>query len=158
MISSDYLVWGTFATIVHYVVPFALIAWGTNYNPWWGAVGGGFMDIDVVLSQFGYVPHRGVVHTPAMLVSVIAVTYLLGARHGALVGLWVGGMTHLVMDTLTVWGIMWLWPLTRTSFGIEAHLNSLRFLAVLVLVGMLVYIYTPDKDRFGTLDGVDDDG
>ena len=63
--------------------------------------------------------HRGVIHTPAFVLVFGAV---LGAaslftdwRFGGelLLGLLVGMLSHLVLDTLNPSGIMWLWPISR---------------------------------------------
>ena len=72
--------------------------------------------------------HRGVIHTPAFILALGAV---LGAASffadwtlgpALLLGLMVGMLSHLVLDTLNPSGIMWFWPISRKRF----HLASIR--------------------------------
>ena len=148
-----YLSWGFFATIVHYVVPFAIVYWGTRYNPWHAFFAGGIMDFDVALADFGIVAHRGPVHTPTFLLVLTALAIALRARHSVVFGIWVGGLTHLVVDTASGWGIMWLWPLSTEFYKVNLRLNSMKWLTLMVVVGIVIWILVPDRERYETLSG-----
>ena len=72
--------------------------------------------------------HRGVVHTPAFVllcgVALGAVSFFANGLIGPalLLGLIVGMLSHLALDTLNPSGIMWLWPLSKKRL----HLASIR--------------------------------
>jgi len=61
--------------------------------------------------------HRGITHTPILLV----ILFLVGLFTEAdvyILAAWLGTLSHLVLDTLTVSGIPVFWPLTARRFRV----------------------------------------
>ena len=61
-------------------------------------------------------PHRGLTHTPIFAGLIIAALYYFLQQHikycdPICIGLAVGILSHLVLDTLTERGVMWFWPI-----------------------------------------------
>ena len=61
-------------------------------------------------------PHRGLTHTPIFAGLIIAVLYYFLQQRISYcdlicIGLAVGILSHLVLDTLTERGVMWFWPI-----------------------------------------------
>ena len=61
-------------------------------------------------------PHRGLTHTPIFAGLIIAVLYYFLQQRISYcdpicIGLAVGILSHLVLDTLTERGVMWAWPI-----------------------------------------------
>lgn len=70
-------------------------------------------------------PHRGLTHTPIFAGLIIAVLYYFLQQRmkycdPICIGLAVGILSHLVLDTLTERGVMWAWPI------IPKHLRLCR--------------------------------
>ena len=64
------------------------------------------------------VGQRGILHSPLVVVIVLALGYLvcsgiLGFELVVSLGLFVGYLSHLVLDSLTVRGVAWLLPFSR---------------------------------------------
>ena len=62
-------------------------------------------------------PHRGLTHTPIFAGLIIAALYYFLQKRikycdPICIGLAVGILSHLVLDTLTERGVMWAWPIT----------------------------------------------
>ena len=93
----------------------------------------------------GVTSHRGVIHTP---VFILACGLLLGAvaffarnhvGQSLLLGLLVGMLSRLILDTFNPAGIMWLWPISKKKL----HLASIRTNSLgelLVMAGLTVAI------------------
>lgn len=79
----------------------------------------------------GIFKHRGAIHTPvfvaitAIVLGMLNWTWLQDLNYLAayfIQGFIPGMISHLVLDTLNVQGIMWLWPISKKRF----HLLSIR--------------------------------
>lgn len=86
----------------------------------------------------GVTKHRGVIHTPAFILACGAALGLgafftrSGAGPALLLGLLVGMLSHLLLDTLNPTGIMWLWPLSKKRLRLASiRTNSLGELLVM---------------------------
>ncbi|MBN7772784.1 metal-dependent hydrolase [Clostridium aminobutyricum] len=97
----------------------------------------------------GLFKHRGVIHTP---VFVAIVSIILGVLDWSWLHEWnvfapyfirgfiPGMMSHLVLDTLNVQGIMWLWPISNKRFHLlRIRTNSMMEMAVCVVLGACLY-------------------
>lgn len=127
------------AVTTHCVVGYALARAFT------GAAGAGMAgalapDVDLLTSPQWPAPfvHRGIAHTPLFATLLIVVAYVLaGRRAAAATGLGVG--SHLVLDSLTPAGIMWIYPVSTRHFGVSVGVHGLTpTLALWALAGALV--------------------
>ena len=88
--------------------------------------------------------HRGIIHTP-----FFGILLMLGIRYGLasfvppeylkniLLGFFVGYASHLLLDTITSRGIMWLWPISTKYISTQSEL----FVQFLIMTSALVYFY-----------------
>lgn len=107
------------AFTTHAVVGSVLVAVLLEVRPSVGAVAGLAPDLDFLFPQelgFPFV-HRGLTHSPAALVAVLLVGYGLDADEDLLAAVGVGYLSHLVLDSLTPKGVLWLYPLSATGVG-----------------------------------------
>ncbi len=93
--------------------------------------------------------HRGAVHTPVCIVIVSLILSLLnwGWLHDLnylatyfIQGFIPGMISHLILDTLNVQGIMWLWPLSEKRFHLlSIRTNSAMEAVVCMVLGSCLY-------------------
>lgn len=108
-----------FAT--HAVVGTALVATLLEVRPSVGAAAGLAPDLDFLFPQewgFPFV-HRGLTHSPAALTAVLLAGYALDADEDLLAAVGVAYLSHLVIDSLTPKGVLWLYPQSTTGFGFD---------------------------------------
>lgn len=99
-------------------------------------------------------PHRGLTHTPIFACMIIAALYyFLQSRiiysDPICIGLAVGILSHLVLDTLTERGVMWFWPIIskhmrlcriRSNHTVERLIRGVMSVGATVLgVGFAVW-------------------
>lgn len=118
------------AFLTHGIVGYAVVRGITEYPPAIGAVGAVLPDVDLYLGPVLGLPvvHRGAIHTPAALL-VLAALVLLASRFASdaprrvAAAFALGFLTHLVLDSFTNAGIMWLYPASaaRVAFGVPIH-------------------------------------
>jgi inner membrane protein len=143
--SFDHRVYILGAVVTHALVGFTLTSVYTRSNALAGVVGAVLPDVDLLFSpawQFPFV-HRGLTHTP-MLAAFVVAPLVVGRRYRSALGVAVGYLSHLVVDSLTQSGIMWLYPVATTPFGVDARVHATRQTAViwaLVLAIWLRYWY-----------------
>lgn len=128
------------AIATHAVVG-ATLAYAVGSRPLVGAVGGTFADVDLLFPAtlgFPFV-HRGLTHTPVVLVAAVLVCHALRGRKAAL-GLGVGYLSHLLLDTLTTKGILWFYPLSTVSIGGGFPVHAWIPTAVLWIGSGLLYL------------------
>lgn len=97
----------------------------------------------------GVFKHRGFVHTPLfiIIVSIVLNTLNWGWLHELhylapyfIKGFVPGMLSHLILDTLNVQGIMWLWPIsTKRLHILGIRTNSLMEAVVCLLLGICLY-------------------
>lgn len=132
------------AFLTHAVVGYAVVAGLTDLPPAAGVVGALLPDLDLYLGPGLGLPivHRGALHTPAALVVLAGGVYLLGtlvdsfadsrgdAAPWRIVAPWriaaafaIGFLSHLLVDSATDAGIMWLYPASeaRVAVGVPIH-------------------------------------
>ena len=109
------------AFTTHAVVASVLVAIRLGVRPWVGAVAGLAPDLDFLLpAEWGFpLVHRGLTHSPAALVAVLLVGCVLDADEDLLAAVGVGYLSHLVIDSLTPKGVLWLYPLSSTGIGFD---------------------------------------
>lgn len=97
-------------------------------------------DIDLLAGPQWPAPfvHRGITHTPLFAAVLVGAAYLLaGRRAAAAVGVGIG--SHLVVDSLTASGIMWLYPVSDRSLGVATGIHGpVPTLALWLLAGGLL--------------------
>lgn len=149
-------------------------AWGrADLPPAVGAVGALLPDVDLFLGPVLGLPvvHRGVLHTPAAALAFAGGVWLVGSLAGSLgrssgrsldalgplrvdaprrvaAAFGVGLFTHLLIDTATNAGIMWLYPAStaRASLGVPIH--GAAGTAVLWLSALAVVLAGPRIGRW----------
>lgn len=86
-----------------------------------GAVAGLAPDLDFLFPpEWGFpFVHRGVTHSAAALVAVLLVAYGLGADDDRLAAVGVAYYSHLVVDSLTPKGVLWLYPASTAALGVD---------------------------------------
>lgn len=85
-----------------------------------GLQGGVLPDVDLLFGarlSFPFV-HRGLLHTPLFVVLAAAVAYLRTRERETATAVLLGGLSHLVVDSFTAAGVIWLYPLDTRSFGV----------------------------------------
>lgn len=108
-----------FAT--HALVGAVLAASLLGARPTVGAVTGLAPDLDFLFPHewgFPFV-HRGLTHSPAALVAVLLVGYTLDADEDLLAAVGVGYLSHIVLDSLTPKGVLWLYPVSTAGVGAD---------------------------------------
>ncbi len=109
--------------------------------------------------------HRGFVHTPVMALlllflllfvksNFINAEYLLYFEY-ILLGVICGFLSHLFVDTLTVSGIRWFWPISTYQFSIASLQTNNKFHQFLVksvfIILTFLFLYTFKKTQFAYL-------
>lgn len=115
------------AFTTHAVIGSVLVAVLLDVRPSVGAIAGLAADADFLFPQewgFPFV-HRGLTHSPAALVAVLLVGWALDADEDLLAAVGVGYLSHLVLDSLTPKGVLWLYPLSTTGVGSDLGGHSL---------------------------------
>lgn len=108
-----------FAT--HALVGAVLAVVVLGVRPWVGAVAGLAADADFLFpAEWGFpFVHRGLTHSPAALLAVLGVGYALDADEESLAAVGVAYLSHLVVDTLTPKGVLWLYPASTAAVGFD---------------------------------------
>lgn len=128
------------AIATHALVGYALVRTFTEESPALGALWGVAPDADFLLPDWGFpLVHRGITHTPAALLVVAGVAALAGRRRLASAVVLAAG-AHLLVDSLTTTGIMWLYPLSTEFFAVDldAHRPAGTALLWAASLGLLV--------------------
>jgi membrane-bound metal-dependent hydrolase YbcI (DUF457 family) len=98
------------------------------------AIGGIIADLDYVL-EFGFpLVHRGVVHTPLILVVSVVLIYLATKRTDVSLSFGIGFLSHLFLDLINPMGILILYPLANYY-----SLNLVHYDNVAANLGMIVW-------------------
>lgn len=114
-----------FAVSLAYVLRFPLLP---------AAIGGIIADLDYVL-EFGFpLVHRGVVHTPLILVVSVVLIYLATKRADVSLSFGVGFLSHLFLDLINPMGILILYPLANFY-----SLNLVHYDSIAANLGMIIW-------------------
>lgn len=105
-----------------------------------------FPDIDCAYSLLGrynpitpFMKHRGFLHTPLALIIIMKLTNPLGIDNSTAVAF--GYLTHLLSDSLTPMGIMWLYPFGDKYFTVNKGTNP-KILEGIVFCMSFTYLFT----------------
>jgi len=133
------------AVLTHGLVGYAVVRGFTGYPAVAGAVGAVVPDVDLLFGPVLAVPlvHRGAVHTPAALAVVVSVGLFLGASRAGLAAFAVGFLSHLLLDSGTSAGIMWLFPASSARLALDLPVHGLSGTAVLWLASLAVVRFGP---------------
>lgn len=142
------------AFLTHGVIGYALVRGLTDFPPLPGALGGVVPDVDLYLGPVLGLPvvHRGAVHTPAALAVLVGVALLLGAPRRVPAAFGVGFLSHLVVDTFTSAGIMWLYPASHARASLDVAVHGATGTVVLWLASLALVRFGPRIKRAGRSD------
>ena len=114
------------ALATHALVGAVLASVVVDARPWVGAVAGLAPDLDFLFPlEWGFpFVHRGLTHSPAALVAVLLVGYGLKADDDRLAAVGVAYISHLVVDSLTPKGVLWLYPASTKAVGFDLEGHS----------------------------------
>ncbi|MFC7203062.1 metal-dependent hydrolase [Haloferax namakaokahaiae] len=114
------------AITTHAAVGYALVRVLTPAPPVVGLLGGIAPDIDLYFGRLWEFPlvHRGVVHTPIFLGLLLVVLLLVGVRRWVVAGFGLAFVSHLLIDSFTNAGILWLYPVRTTHFAADISIHS----------------------------------
>jgi len=97
-------------------------------------IGGIIADLDYVLDYGFPFMHRGVVHTPLILVVSVVLLYLATKRTDVSLSFGVGFLSHLFLDIINPTGILLFYPLANFY-----SLNLVHYSNVFANIGMIVW-------------------
>lgn len=122
----NHLLYLALAVVTHAVVGYTLVRVFTSCNPAIGLVAGIFPDIDLYFGHLWDFPlvHRGLVHTPFFLAVLLCVVALVGSSERVVLGVGIAFLSHLLIDSFTNAGIMWLYPASVHSFSYDISIHS----------------------------------
>ena len=105
------------------------------------ALAGIIPDIDIVLQSDFPLMHRGIVHTPIMMVIAVVLLYLVVDKKTA-AGFGVGFTAHLLTDLITPAGIMLLYPLPLFfTLNLTTYNNVAANLGIILWSGGAILLY-----------------
>lgn len=126
------------ALLTHALVGYTLVSLLDTSSPLAGLVGAVLPDIDLLFApawSFLFV-HRGLTHTPLCGAVVTGIIWL-GARwtsgqqslqisggRGLPTALLFGYGSHLLLDSFTVSGVPWLYPMSTVRLGVDAEVHG----------------------------------
>lgn len=126
------------AVLTHALVGYTLVSlWGTS-SALAGLVGAILPDIDLLFAPAWSFPlvHRGLTHTPLCGAVVVGAVWLgtswtfdqrsspILVGRGLPTSMSLGYGSHLVLDSFTVSGVSWLYPLSTVRLGVDAEIHG----------------------------------
>lgn len=128
------------AVLTHAVVGYTLVSLLDSAPPLAGLVGAILPDIDLLFAPAGSFPlvHRGLTHTPLCGAAVTGAIWLgaysrvskyslkIPSGQAVPTAIVVGYGSHLVLDSLTVSGVPWLYPLSVVQYGVDAEIHGFQ--------------------------------
>lgn len=105
-------------------------------------IGGVIVDIDMVLMYgFPWV-HRGIIHTPLIMIVSMLLVYIFTKNHLHALSFGVGYFSHLFLDTINPTGIMWLYPYPMYfSMNLAEYNNILANLGIIGVSIGVIWVY-----------------
>ena len=148
-VTPNHQIYLAVAVLTHGLVGYAVVRGLTGYPAVAGALGAVLPDVDLFVGAVLAVPlvHRGAVHTPAALAVVGGGALLLGVSRRRLAAFAVGFLTHLVLDSGTGAGVMWLFPASTARVGLDLPVHGLLGTAVLWLASLAIVRFGPRSSR-----------
>ncbi len=102
----------------------------------YAVVAGLLPNVDALFAAlFPFTP-QGILHTPLFAAFVTVVLYLVTDRKAVALAAGLGLLSHLLLDTLTPLGAMWLYPVTTH------HIAVVLFPATDLLANMAIGLYS----------------
>lgn len=138
------------AFLTHAVVGYGVVRGLTDLPPAVGVVGTLTPDVDLYLGPVLGLPvvHRGVLHTPAALVVLTGGVLLVGVlafgsprRIAAAFGL--GFLSHLLVDSFTSVGVMWLFPASPVRVALDLPIHGAPGTVALWLASLTLVLAGP---------------
>jgi inner membrane protein len=145
------------AILTHGVVGYALVRILTDEPPTLGFLVGMLPDVDLYFGHFWRFPfvHRGVVHTPLFVLGCCAAVFVVTHERTVAVAVGLSALSHLVLDSFTDMGILWLYPLSTRYFAHDIELHGARNTILLwTLVGTVLAVDRWRNHHDSTEDGV----
>lgn len=131
------------AIATHAIVGYALVRFLTPIPPIVGLLGGITPDIDLYFGRIWEFPlvHRGLVHTPFFLLVLLGILLFIGVRKRVIIGFGLAFLSHLVIDSFTNAGILWLYPVTTYHLSRDISIHSFVGNAILwgISLGLIRY-------------------
>jgi inner membrane protein len=111
------------------------------------AIGGVIPDLDVLLQGDFPLIHRGIVHTPLVMILCMVIIYLAVDRTASL-SFGAGFMSHLLTDLATPAGILLLYPLPQFfTLNLAAYNNAAANLGIILWSGFAILLYRSSRFR-----------
>ncbi len=124
--------------IVHAIFAYAL-SYAAGGYVLFAIAGSVIPDIDALFVPYGEI-HRTFLHTPISgLIVTFAVYYLVRNKKTA-ASFFMGWISHLLLDTLTVTGVMWAYPLSNSYTTVAWFRSVDPFANFFVIAASLVFL------------------
>ena len=111
------------------------------------------LDLDVIFNALGLgfpFIHRGIIHTPVVVLAVTAVWYYGRNRSRNALSAGVGGLSHLLLDFFTNQGIMALYPFAAFfALPMVDYANVSANTGIILLSAAFVLLYRYRPKMFG---------
>jgi inner membrane protein len=105
------------------------------------AIGGVIPDLDIILQGDFPLMHRGIVHTPLILAISMVLLYL-AIEGPAVFAYGTGFLSHLLLDVITPFGILLLYPLpVYFSLNLAVYNNVFANLGIIALSLGAILLY-----------------
>ncbi len=122
--------------IVHAIFAYALSYFSGAYS-FFALIGSILPDLDVLFTRYPEI-HRTFFHTPAAGFVLAAVLFYLVRNRKAAASFLMGWFSHLLLDTLTITGIMWKYPFSDQYFS-TGMFRSIDIIPNFAIVSLSVF-------------------
>lgn len=126
------------AVLTHALVGYTIASQLHDSLPLAGLIGAVLPDIDLLFTPTWSFPlvHRGLTHTPLCGAVVTGVIWLgtkwtlgkqslpISSGRRLSTAMFLGYGSHLVLDSFTVSGVAWLYPISPVRYGVEAEIHG----------------------------------
>ncbi|QIO25456.1 metal-dependent hydrolase [Haloarcula sp. JP-L23] len=151
------------AVLTHALVGYAFISLLDASPPLAGLVGAILPDIDLLFAPAWSFPfvHRGLTHTPLCGAVITGVIWLgtkwtsgqqslpISDDRGLPTALLFGYGSHLLLDSFTVSGVPWLYPMSTVRLGVDAEIHGFEA-SLLLWLCCTVILVRRRRSRDGT--------
>lgn len=130
------------AFVTHGIVSYALVREFTDVNPRFGFALALVPDLDLLFPVAWSEPfvHRGITHTLAFVLAIVAVTYLIRLSRSVAMASGLALGSHLLIDSLSPMGVPLLFPFEPTVSGdLPVHGPAGTVVLWTVAIGLLAW-------------------